>query len=401
MSAIYYFRAKDHNQRIVTGRVKASSKEELEQKLMSKQLLLISASTQKKSKNNVSIFGVKSKHLVIATRQLAFLANASVPLVQAVRTVSNNTPDMSLKKIMEEVAVNIESGNSFSKSLKKYPMVFDDVYISMASAGETGGSLDVMLNRLAVYIEKTDSVKSRIRAGMMYPGFVSFVAFLIVVGLLVFLVPKFEEIFADAGQELPALTRAVVNLSHFLREQFMLFGVLITCLVVSTVIFLRTRNGKMTLEVLASYTPILGDLLTKYRVARFSRTFASMLESGSNVSESLKLGAKSTGGFYFKEAIARAVKMVEAGYSVAKSIAKEKVFPGLVKNMISVGEQTGNMTEVLNKMADFYEEQVDVSVENLLKVIEPLLLVGVAFIIGFIVIAMYLPIFKMGQVLGV
>lgn len=400
MSVVYYFKAKDHNKRVITGRVRASSKRELEQKLMSKQLLLISATSQKKSKNKVSVFGVQTKNLVISTRQLAFLINASVPVVQALRTVSKNTSDASLKKIFETVAQSVESGDTLSQALKKFPTVFDEVYTNMASAGESGGSLDTMLNRLAIYIEKTHSIKSRIRSGMMYPGFISFVAFLIVIGLLVFLVPKFEEIFSDAGQDLPGLTQKIVNLSQFMRDHYILFLGMIVGFIASISAFLVTDTGKRTLEIVSTNTPVLGSLLTKYRVARFSRTLSSMLSSGSNLSEALSLGAKSTGGIFFKEAIVRVTRMVESGYSIAKAISKEKVFPGLVKNMISVGEQTGNMTEVLNKMADFYEEQVDVSVENLLKLVEPLLLVGVAVVIGFIIIAMYLPIFKMGQLMG-
>ena len=301
---------------------------------------------------------------------------------------------------MTEVALNVESGDSLSKALQKFPTVFDEVYVNMVAAGESGGSLDVMLNRLAIYIEKTHSIVSRIRSGMMYPGFISVVAFLIVIGLLVFLVPKFEEIFSDAGQDLPALTQKIVNLSHFMRDHYILFIGMIVGFGAAFAMFLTTHTGKRVTEQVSMKTPVLGDLLTKYRVARFSRTLSSMLSSGANLSEGLQLGAKSTGGIFFKEAVVRVIKMVESGYSVAKAISREKVFPGLVKNMISVGEQTGNMTEVLNKMADFYEEQVDVSVENLLKLVEPLLLVGVAFVIGFIVIAMYLPIFQMGQVMG-
>ena len=399
MSAIYYFKAQDHNKRIVNGRVRASSREEVEEKLMAKQLVLVHATTQKTSKSNFFVGGVKKNSLVTATRQLAFLINASVPVVQALDTVKTNTNDIGLKNVLNNIARSIESGKPFSKALKMYPSVFDEVYCNMVASAEEGGSLDIMLNQLAVYIEKSHYIRRKIMSGMMYPGFIITAATLIVVGIIIFLVPKFQEIFGESGRELPFLTQMIINISDVLRNNYLFFLGSIIGAITGLFVFLKTESGKRVGEAFSMAFPLIGDLLRKYYVARFARTLASLLSSGGDMSRSLKIGGRSTGSIFFKEAVFRVVDMVESGYALARAVSKEKVFPGLVKNMIAVGEETGNVSEVLYKIAEFYEDQVDTAVENLLKLIEPILIVGIAFVVGFIVIAMYLPVFEMGNVM--
>ena len=399
MSAIYYFQAKDHNQRLVKGRVKASSREEVEEKLMARQLILIQANT-KKQPRAFFIGGVSKNNLVVAVRQLSFLVNASVPVVQALDTVSSNTSDVGFKKVLHELARSVESGQSFSSALKQYSHIFDEVFINMVHSGEEGGSLDVTLSQLASYIEKSNSVKRKVRGGMLYPGFITVAAGVIVAGIMIFLVPKFESIFADFGKDLPALTQAVIDVSRFMRDNSMKIMVGLGGLIVGVLIFLKTDTGKRIKEMCLMGIPFFGDLLRKYYIARFSRTVSSLLSSGEQVVAALKIGSKSTGSIFFQEAILRVSDMVETGHTLSKCITKEKIFPGLIKNMISVGEETGNLDEILTKIAQFYEEQVDVAVENLLKLIEPILILGIAVIISFIVIAMYLPIFQMGELLS-
>ena len=270
----------------------------------------------------------------------------------------------------------------------------------MVHSGEEGGSLDIMLNQLAMYIEKSHKVKKKVTGGMLYPGFITIVAGLIVVGIMVFLVPKFENIFSDSSQNLPGLTQIVIDISRYMRNNAMEFIMGIVGTIVGLTIFLKTNMGKRCKEMVIMNLPVFGDLLRKYHVARFSRTMSSLLSSGGQIVASLKIAAKSTGSIFFQEAVLRVSDMVETGHTLSKCISKEQIFPGLIKNMISVGEETGNLDEVLKKIADFYEEQVDVAVENMLKLIEPILIVGIAFVIGFVVIAMYLPIFKMGELLS-
>ena len=400
MSNIYYFQAKDHNQRIVKGRVKASSREEVEEKLISRQLVLIQANTKKQPQKSFLIGGVAKGALVVAIRQLSFLINASVPVVQALDTVSLNTSDVGLKKVLYDLARSVESGQSFSSALKQYSHIFDEVFINMVHSGEEGGSLDVMLSQLAVYIEKSHSVRKKVRGGMLYPGFITVVAGLIVVGIMVFLVPKFENIFADSGQNLPGLTQIVIDTSRYMRNNAVTFIIGLVGMIVGLAIFLRTDVGRRIKEMVLMGLPVFGDLMKKYYIARFSRTVSSLLSSGGQIVASLKIGAKSTGSIFFREAVLRVSDMVETGHTLSKCISKEKIFPGLIKNMISVGEETGNLDEVLKKIADFYEEQVDVAVESMLKLIEPILIVGIAVVISFIVIAMYLPIFQMGELLS-
>ena len=400
---VYYFKAKDHNHRMVRGRVQASSKDEVEKKLMSRQLVLVSASSeQPATKISMRVLGsVSTGKLVVATRQLAFLINASVPIVQALDTVSNNTSDTALKNIFANLKNAVESGTAFSVALKKYPEAFDDIYVNLVKSGEEGGSLDVMLKQLAVYIEKSHHIKQKVRSAMMYPGFIAFVACAIVTGIIVFLVPKFEEIFSDAGQQLPALTQLIVDISHALREHFVLIGLSLAGLVFGFLVFIKTESGRRIWESFTTHLPGVGNLISKTFIARFTRTLSSLLFGGGNIVESVLVAGKASGSVFITEASKNIAESVQAGFSLAKSLSKEKVFPALIKNMLVVGEQTGNVDDVLLKIAEFYEEQVDAAVEGLLKMIEPVLIVGVALVIGFILIALYLPIFDMsGAIAG-
>ncbi len=401
---VYQFRAKDPSRRVVQGRVKANSKDEVERKLMSRQLVLISASVQdtKKSFNllEINIGGISHKKVVLATRQLAFLVKASVPIAQALDIVGKNTDDAPLRKIFEELAQGIIAGKSFSGSLSAYPNVFDELYVNMVRAGEEGGSLDVMLNQLATYIEKTESIKGRVKSSMMYPVFVGIVAILIVIGMIVYLVPKFEEIFAEADQELPAVTQLLVDASDFMRNNSVLLIILVLGLGISFMMFIKSEYGCRVWERFLTHIPGLGNLFVKNNVARFSRTLSCLLSAGGNIVESIKIAGKSSGSVLMKDASVRVSDSVERGFRLGKSLASESIFPSLMRNMIVSGEQTGNVDDILMKIAEFCEEQVDAAVNGIIKMIEPVMIVGVALVIGFIIIALYLPIFKMSGALA-
>ena len=401
---VYHFRAKDPNRRVVQGRVKAISKDEVERKLMSRQLVLISASPQNVKKDfnllEVNIGGISHKKVVLATRQLAFLVKASVPIAQALDIVGKNTDDAPLRKIFEELAQGIIAGKSFSASLSGYPNVFDELYINMVRAGEEGGSLDLMLNQLATYIEKTENIKGRVKSAMMYPIFIAIVALLIVIGMIVYLVPKFEEIFADADQELPAITQLLVDVSGFIRNHSVLLILSVIAMCISFVMFIKSEYGSRVWERFLTNIPGLGSLFVKNNVARFSRTLSCLLSAGGNIVESIKIAGKSSGSVLMKDASVRVSESVEKGFRLGKSLAGESIFPSLMRNMIISGEQTGNVDDILMKISEFCEEQVDAAVDGILKMIEPVMIVGVALVIGFIIIALYLPIFKMSGALA-
>ena len=400
MGTTHYFKAKDHKDRVVSGRVTASSVEEVKNKLMSKQLVLISSSTQRPTTSVMFSGGVSQNALAVGTRQLAFLVGASVPIVEALHTVSNNTKDIGLKKVMKDLSETVESGQPLSSALKRYPLVFNVVYVNLVRSGEEGGSLDTMLKQLATYIEKTYSIKKRVRAGMMYPGFVTAAATTIVIGIMLFLVPKFQDIFSDSDRELPALTQLVISISKLMRDNFIMMGLGLVVMGIGVMIFAKSPTGERVFESIKLNLPGFGNLFIRFYVARFARTTSSLLSSGGTFTEAVQLGGKASGSIFFREATNRIARMVESGYSFSNAISKEKVFPGIVRNMISVGEKTGNVDDVLNKIAEFYEEQVEATVEGLLKLIEPVLIVGIALVIGFIVIALYLPVFEMGNVLS-
>lgn len=400
---LYYFRAKDPNRRVVQGRVKAISRDEVEKKLMSKQLVLISAVVQNKKKVNlleVNIGGISHKKVVLATRQLAFLVKASVPIAQALDIVGKNTDDAPLRKIFEELSESIIAGKSFSLSLSAYPKIFDELYVNMVRAGEEGGSLDTMLNQLASYIEKTEKIRGQVKSAMMYPIFISVVAILIVIGMIIYLVPKFEEIFAEADQELPAITQMLVSVSDFMRDHFILLTMSVIGLCISFVMFIKSEAGSRIWEKFLVNVPAFGPLFVKNNVARFSRTLSCLLSAGNNIIESIKIAGKASGSVLMKDASVRVSDSVERGFKLGKSLANESVFPSLMKNMIISGEQTGNVDDILMKIAEFCDEQVEAAVNGVIKLIEPVMIVGVALVIGFIIVALYLPIFKMSGALA-
>lgn len=402
---VYQFRAKDSNRRVVQGRVKANSKDEVEHKLMSRQLVLISASLQNTKKSNFNLLeinfgGISHKKVVLATRQLAFLVKASVPIAQGLDIVGKNTDDAPLRRIFEELAQGIIAGKSFSASLSAYPNVFDELYINMVRAGEEGGSLDVMLNQLAAYIEQTENIKGRVKSAMMYPVFVGIVAILIVIGMIVYLVPKFEEIFAEADQQLPAITQMLVDVSDFMRNNSVLLILSMIGMGFAFVTFIKSDYGSRVWERVLTNIPGFGSLFVKNNVARFSRTLSCLLSAGGNIIESIKIAGKSSGSVLMKDASMRVSESVEKGFRLGKSLANEDIFPSLMRNMVISGEQTGNVDDILMKIAEFCEEQVDAAVNGIIKMIEPVMIVSVAIVIGFIIIALYLPIFKMSGALA-
>ncbi len=338
--------------------------------------------------------GVKTKDIVVFSRQFATMIDAGLPLVQCLDILSNQQDNAEFKKVLTDVKSSVEGGSTFADALKKHPKVFDDLYVNLIAAGEVGGILDTILNRLSGFLEKAEKLKGKVKGAMTYPLAVIVIACLVVTGLLLWVVPIFEDMFAGFGQALPAPTQIVVNLSRALQSYwYMMIGA-----IVGIGVFLnranKTKKGKRVIDIVLLKIPVFGDLIRKTAVARFTRTLGTMLSSGVPILEGLEIVSKTSGNVIIEEAIMKARTSLSQGKTLAEPLIETKVFPGMVTQMIAVGESTGALDAMLSKIADFYEDEVDAAVEALTSLIEPLLMAFLGVVVGGLVIALYLPIFQ-------
>lgn len=341
--------------------------------------------------------GVSRKELVIFTRQFSTMIDAGLPLVQGLDILGNQAENPHFKQVLREVKERVESGATFADALADHPKVFDDLYVQLVRAGELGGILDTILQRLAVYIEKAEALKSKVKGAMIYPSVVMVVALGVVTVLLLFVTPVFEEMFSAAGGDLPGPTQLIVDLSDWLRAYILhLLGVLIV-LVAAFVAFAKTKIGSRLIDAGLLKAPVFGDLLRKVAVARFTRTLGTMLSSGVPILDAMDVTAKTAGNAVLEDAIFGVRSKISEGRTIVQPLVEAKVFPQMVVEMIGVGEATGAMDTMLNKIADFYDEEVDAAVSALTSLIEPILIVFLGGIVGFFVAAMYLPIFTMAD----
>ena len=340
--------------------------------------------------------GVGQKDIVTFTRLFATMIDAGLPIVQCLDILQGQTDNKSFATILRDVKASVEQGATFSDSLRRHPKVFDHLYVNLVQAGEVGGILDTILNRLAVYIEKAVKLRRQVRGAMAYPSIVIFVFFGVLTILLVFVIPGFETMFKDFGSkdELPALTRGVMAVSRAFVSNVLWFFLAITGLVVGMTYVNRTPRGKRTIHRTLLRLPVLGPVLRKIAVARFSRTLGTLLSSGVPILDALEIVAKTAGNVIIEDAIMYARARISEGKNMAQPLMETNVFPSMVVQMVGVGEQTGALDAMLNKIADFYEEEVDVAVAALTSLIEPALMVGIGGTVGVVLIAMYMPIFS-------
>jgi type IV pilus assembly protein PilC len=329
---------------------------------------------------------VGAKGVVVFTRQFATMIDAGLPLVQCLEILASQEPNATFKKILGMVKADVESGSTFSDALAKHPGTFDRLYTNLVAAGEVGGILDTILNRLAAYMEKAEALKRKVKGAMVYPISVVVVAVGVVVLMLLKVIPVFEKMFTDFGGTLPGPTQMVIDASHFLQAYF-IHGVVGTILVA---IGLRWIYGFLKL-------PIIGEVLRKVAVARFSRTLGTMLTSGVPILDALEIVARTAGNVVIERAILSTKASIAEGKTIAEPLGQSKVFPPMVVQMVGVGEHTGNMDSMLGKIADFYDEEVDAAVEAMTALLEPALMVVLGGTIGALLIAMYLPIFKIAE----
>ncbi|MBI1911334.1 MAG: type II secretion system F family protein [Deltaproteobacteria bacterium] len=338
--------------------------------------------------------GVKTKDLVIFSRQFATMIDAGLPLVQCLDILASQQENPEFKKVLLDVKGSVEGGSTFADALKKHPKVFDSLYVNLIAAGEVGGILDTILNRLSGFLEKTEKLKGKVKSAMTYPTAVIFIACLVVTGLLLWVVPIFQEMFAGFGQALPAPTQMVVNMSNALQHYWwLIFGTIAGTGVALNRLY-KTPKGRKVMDAAFLKAPVIGDLIRKTAVARFTRTLGTMLSSGVPILEGLEIVSKTSGNVIIEEAILKARTSLSQGKTLAEPLMETKVFPGMVTQMIAVGETTGALDAMLTKIADFYEDEVDVAVDGLTSLIEPMLMAFLGIVVGGLVIALYLPIFQ-------
>ena len=400
--AKFIYRGKDDKGNFVDGVIVADNKNEALSSLKNRR---INVEELKYDWKNLELsFGEKitDEDIVIATRQLATMISAGLSLVKSLDILASQASKKKMRKMFTDIKNQIEQGAQFNKALQKYKLVFGDLYINMVAAGEAGGLLDNVLDRLAIYMEKAISLKRKVKAAMMYPSIVLIVAVAVVWGLLVFIIPKFKEMYEGFGGSLPALTQFTINLSEFLGSWYgggVILGVIVITSVTVSTLYKRTEKGKFVIDRMMLKIPKIGDLLRKVSVAKFSRTFGTLLNSGVPILDALDIVAKTSGNKYIEKHLIKSKADIEQGKNIVYPLEKAGVFPPMVTQMISVGEETGALDQMLSKIADFYDDEVDRAVEGLTKMIEPMLMLIVGGSVGFIIIAMYLPIFKLGDVI--
>jgi type IV pilus assembly protein PilC len=338
---------------------------------------------------------VKDKEMAIFTRQFSTMIDAGLPLVQCLNILAEQSEAKALRAVTANVARSVEQGSTLAESLRKHPRTFDDLFTNLVEVGETGGILDVILQRLANYIEKAAALKRKVKSAMVYPASIIGVAFLVIVFMLTFVIPTFAAMFKEMGAELPLPTRIVIWLSEFVRRFILLILAGLVGCVFALRSYYRTENGKSTIDALLLKVPIFGTLIRKVSVARFTRTLGTLVQSGVPILEGLRITASTAGNKVVEQAVLQCRVSVTEGKTLAEPLKASGVFPPMVTQMISVGEQTGALDAMLSKIADFYDDEVDTAVSTLTSLLEPLMIVFLGGVVGGLVVAMYLPIFKL------
>jgi type IV pilus assembly protein PilC len=394
---VFTYRGTNRAGAAVAGEMTASNRTEL-QSLLRRQQITPTRMSEKGKEFNLPSFGggVDSKELAIFTRQFSVMIDAGLPLVQCLEILSSQQENKTFQKVLAGTRGAVEGGSTLSAAMKQYPKVFDALFTNMVEAGETGGILDTILQRLAAYIEKNVKLQRAVKSALVYPIGVLTIAAAVITLLLWKVVPVFATLFAGLGVDLPLPTRIVIGLSHFVGSifGFLIFVAIIGC-VVGLKVWYGTPGGRMAIDTIILKLPVLGILMRKIAVARFTRTLGTLISSGVPILEGLDITAKTSGNAVIEKALTQVRKSLEEGKSLTDPLKESEVFPGMVTQMIAVGEQTGAMDAMLQKIADFYEEEVDAAVKDLLTALEPIMIVFLGLVVGGVVISMYLPLFSL------
>jgi type IV pilus assembly protein PilC len=401
-TSVFTWEGKTRQGTVQKGEIAANSKEDVLALLRKQNIQPINVTA--KAKELKLSFGapkVKDKDIVIFTRQLATMIDAGLPLVQCLDILGSQTENKSLQKTVNQVRSDVESGATFADALKKHPKIFDTLYCNMVAAGEAGGILDTILGRLAAFMEKFAKIKGQIKSAMIYPAIILFVAVSVVSLLLVVVVPMLANIFVEAKMQLPFPTRVVMAFSNFLKGWGGLsLLIAIIGFFVGLKQFRRTEKGLRTTDGIALKIPVAGSLIQRVAVAKFTRTLGTLLTSGVPILEGLLIVSRTAGNKVVEDAILTTRQSVSEGKTLADPLGRAKIFPAMVVSMISVGEATGALDNMLNKIADFYDDEVDSAVAALTSMLEPMLMIFLGVVVGFVIVAMYMPIFQMGAAAG-
>lgn len=392
---LFSYKAKDPSGKALEGEVEALDEKAAVAKLKAQRFVVLSiekSKTPKKKKGKV-----RSNEIVIFSRQLSTLVSSGVPIVQGLSILESQAETPAFSFVIASIRTDIEGGLSISEAMRKHPKVFSELYVSMIKAGETGGILDTILERLSSYLESSQALKAKVKSAMMYPMVVGSVAISITVFLVIFVIPIFKGIFSSFGAELPFLTRIVIGASDMLRANIVYILIVLAGASYGVKKYLQTEQGKRKFDETALKLPVFGILLKKVAIAKFSRTLGTLIKSGVPILGGLETVAKTAGNKVIEEAVMKSRESIKEGGRLADPLKKSNLFPQMVVQMIGVGEETGNLDTMLIKIADFYDQEVDTAVKGLTSMIEPLIIVFMGVVIGFIVIAMFMPMFELGE----
>ena len=394
----FRWKGKDSNGVEVSGVMVADSKEVVTLQLRRQKITPIKVSVSLKDLE-IKIPGlgerITERDVVVFTRTFATMVDAGLPLVQCLEILAEQTENPRFSKAIQDIGQSVESGSTYADALRKHPKIFDDLYCNMVEAGETGGILDTILNRLAGYMEKSISLKRQVRSALVYPSVIVAVALGVVVFLMYAVVPTFEEIFTSLGATLPLPTQVTIAMSKFVQKNVVLLGALLIGAVIGFRYLRKTEKGLKMTDAMLLKMPVFGLLLRKVAVAKFTRTLSTLIASGVPILEGLEITAKTSGNKIIEDAILKTRVSISEGKTISEPLAATEVFPPMVTQMIAVGETTGALDSMLEKIADFYDEEVDITVQNLTQLLEPAMMVFLGVSVGFIVISMYMPMFSL------
>src|SRR3954467_3748082 len=391
--ATFTYTARAFNGDLRTATIDASSRDDVIAQLRKQRLSVVKIDQDATKK--VGRGAIKTRDVVIFTRQFSTMINSGLPLVQALTILAEQTDNKALAEVTKKVVFDVESGNTVADALSKHPRAFTNLYVNMVAAGEAGGILDTILLRLATFLEKNDALVRKVKGAMIYPAVIMSVAAIAIVVLLIFVIPVFQDMFAGIGQQLPLPTRIVIGASNVLKGFWWAIGGGAFLIFWGTKKYYATPAGKLNIDKFMLHVPVLGDLIRKSAVSRFTRTLGTLIASGVSILDGLEITAKTAGNRVIHNAVMESRQSIAGGETIAAPLQKSKVFPPMVISMIAVGEQTGGLDEMLTKIADFYDDEVDAAVSALLSLLEPIMIVVLGVIVGGMVVAMYLPIVDM------
>jgi type IV pilus assembly protein PilC len=403
--AVYKWAGVSPKGETLKGEMEATSREAVIIRLRTQRIQPIPAQIKEKGKGleyelKIPSFGaaVKGRDIVVFTRQFATMINAGLPIMQCLQILGSQSENKAFRKVINDLKDDVESGSTLADATRKHPTVFTELYTSLVQAGEIGGILDTILVRLATYLEKAAQLKSKIKGAMIYPACIVAAAVLVTMVLLIWVIPVFAEVFESFGAELPGPTQFVINLSNFVIAWAWYLAAVPILIGVAFKFIAKTDQGRFQIDRASLTIPIFGDLIRKSAVARFTRTLSTLVSSGVPILDALSITARTAGNKVLEKALVEARSSIASGRTIAEPLTESKVFPPMVCQMIAVGETTGALDAMLNKIADFYDDEVDNTVANLMSLLEPAVIMFLGVVIGGLVVSMYLPIFKLGSV---